>query len=72
MLEPKVANFARVKRDIDDYDDLNDLRETNIGQRLAQLREKIYKNNIKKTADSPGMTRAKTQGGRKVPPKIGV
>lgn len=44
MLEPKVANFERVKKDLDDYDDLNDLRETNIGQRLAQLREKIYKN----------------------------
>ena len=38
-----MANFQRARKDIEPYDDDEKLRETNIGQRLANLRQKIYK-----------------------------
>jgi hypothetical protein len=38
-----MANFERARKDIEPYDDIEELRQTNIGQRLANLRSKIYK-----------------------------
>ena len=44
MLSPKMANFAKAKNEIEPYDDLEALRQKNMGQRLADLRSQIYKN----------------------------
>ena len=39
MFSPKVANFARARKDIEPFDDIKQLRQVNIGQRLADLRK---------------------------------
>ena len=44
MLSPKMANFAKARKEIEPFDDLNTLRKTKMDQRLAELREKIYRN----------------------------
>lgn len=43
MMSPEMANFQRANKEIEPYDDLEKLRENNIGQRLADLRKQIYK-----------------------------
>lgn len=44
MLSPKMANFAKARKEIEPFDDLNALRETQLDKRLANLRQQIYKN----------------------------
>ena len=43
MISPKTGNFARAKQEIEPYDDLDELRKENLGQRMAQARAQIYK-----------------------------
>ena len=38
-----MANFKQAKEEIEPYDDQEQLRKENIGQRIASLRNKIYK-----------------------------
>ena len=38
MLSPQMANFLKARREIDDFDDIDKIRENNLGQRLAKLR----------------------------------
>ena len=42
MFSPNTSNKMRATREIEPYDDLNSLREKNMGQRMADLRKKIY------------------------------
>ena len=37
MLSPEMSNFLKARKDIEPYDDLDQLREKNLGQRLAEL-----------------------------------
>ena len=39
MMSPKMSNFLKARREIDDYDDIDKIREANLGQRLAGLRK---------------------------------
>ena len=39
-----MANFIKARKEIEPFDDINDLRKTSIDDRLTNLREKIYKN----------------------------
>ena len=48
-----MANFARAKNEIEPYDDLEQLRGKNMGQRLADLRMQIYKHRKNVISDSP-------------------
>lgn len=50
MISPKLENFERAKQEIEPYDDIDQLRKINIGQRLANLRGQIYKNRVTLTS----------------------
>lgn len=44
MMSPKMANFLKARREIEPFDDIDKIREVNLGQRLATLRNQIYQN----------------------------
>lgn len=64
LISPKVQNFDRANREIEPYDDADEIRQVNIGQRLANLRAQIYKNK------EVGKKKASPPPRRKAPPKI--
>ena len=61
MLSPKMANFAKAKNEIEPYDDLEALRQKNMGQRLADLRSQIYKNRKQNVDNSPSKNKNNTR-----------
>lgn len=35
MLSPRMANFERARKEIEPYDDIDEIRKMNMGQRMA-------------------------------------
>ena len=64
MLSPKMANFEKAKKEIEPYDDVNELRKQNFGSRLANLRMKIYKHGKSVAVDSPKKSSAAKSGSK--------